>query len=285
MRGHQITRRMIEGAVLAGRLHREHVDVFRMSATPLSMRGRHWAALLAVGPGALLSHITAAIVWGLLNPALSGRIVHVSAARHLRSRPGIAVHECVLDPRDVRQHRGLAVTSLGRTVLDCAATESFATTEALMLQLFTLHKGHVRAVRATVARSGGHRGVGIVTKLLNQMASDPGSGDFRSRLETRFWEVLRPFRARLPPYVRNQPIRGSDGTFYECDIVFAPQRVIVELDSRAFHDNDPRFDADRRRDQRLVAAGWKVLRITWRHLHDEPDGVVRDLLASLGVPP
>jgi very-short-patch-repair endonuclease len=273
---------MAAGAVRQGRLLRVHQDVFRMSALPLSAAGRQWAALLAVGAGAVLSHITAAIVWGLLDEDRRG-LIHVSVANHRRSRHGIVVHEARLHPGDCRQRRRLLVTSLGRTALDCAATEPFATTEALMLQLFTLHKGQVKAVRATVGRSNGHRGVGIVTALLDAMTSDPGSGDFRSRLERRFWSIIRPHRDRLPSYERNLLIAGSDGTGYLCDIVFAAQRVIVELDGRGFHDNDPRFDADRRRDQRLVAAGWKVLRITWRHLQDDADGVIDDLLACLGL--
>ena len=64
---------------------------------------------------------------------------------------------------------------------------------------------------------------------------------------------------------------------YECDCVWFSRRLIVELDGRATHDTRLAFEWDRERDRVLSAAGWRVIRITWRQLHQTPERVAADL--------
>jgi very-short-patch-repair endonuclease len=71
------------------------------------------------------------------------------------------------------------------------------------------------------------------------------------------------------------------GTWYEADCLWRPRRLIVELDSRSFHDTAAAFEHDRTRDRRLHAEGWHVLRVTWRQLSDEPEALAGDLRALL----
>jgi very-short-patch-repair endonuclease len=72
---------------------------------------------------------------------------------------------------------------------------------------------------------------------------------------------------------------------FECDCVWREQRVAVELDSRTVHDTSAAFERDRARDRALQAAGWRVVRVTWRQLHGEPDGLAADLRRILRAAP
>lgn len=273
-----LTSNQIAHAVATGRLHAERRGVYRMSATPLSYRGRQHAALLIAGEDGDLSHRAAAVVWGLLSD--TGGPLHLTTPTQRRDRPGLRFHTATLDPRDRARRDGLRVTGLARTLLDTAASEPPDTRELIVQQACIVHKRLIRHAWEILERSPGHPGRGTLRAALARTTQDPGEGAFRSALEQRFWAELAPYRDRLPSYTRNQEVRvGTD--VYLGDVVFASQRVIVELDSRAWHDNDPRFDSDRRRDQRLAAQGWIVVRITARHLRDEPEQVVADLLALL----
>jgi very-short-patch-repair endonuclease len=75
------------------------------------------------------------------------------------------------------------------------------------------------------------------------------------------------------------------GAWIEADCVWREQRLIVELDGHATHATASAFENDRARDRALVAAGWRVMRITWRQLHDRPEMLIRDLRASLTARP
>jgi very-short-patch-repair endonuclease len=68
----------------------------------------------------------------------------------------------------------------------------------------------------------------------------------------------------------------------QCDCVWHEQRAIVELDGRAAHATSVAFERDRTRDRILAAHGWRVVRVTWRQLHDEPGAVAADLARMLG---
>ena len=69
------------------------------------------------------------------------------------------------------------------------------------------------------------------------------------------------------------------------DCAWPDQRLIVELDGRSVHDTADAFEEDRARDRRLEAAGWNVIRVTWRQLHDSPAELEADLGLLLGLSP
>ena len=74
------------------------------------------------------------------------------------------------------------------------------------------------------------------------------------------------------------------GSWVEADCLWREQCLIVELDGRATHATRRAFETDRARDRRLTAAGWRVIRITWRQLAGEPQAIARDLRAALDGP-
>jgi very-short-patch-repair endonuclease len=104
----------------------------------------------------------------------------------------------------------------------------------------------------------------------------------RSALEDRFWDVVV---AHALPAPRRNWIVTVGTRAHEVDVAWPAARLAVELDGRAFHDTASAFESDRARDRALAVAGWRVVRVTWRHLRDDPGAVVDDLrrLLSRGV--
>ncbi len=71
---------------------------------------------------------------------------------------------------------------------------------------------------------------------------------------------------------------GDGERAVEGDLVWREQRLIIQLDGHRFHYTRQAFERDRRNDQRLMAAGWRVLRITWKQLKNEPERIRRTIL-------
>jgi hypothetical protein len=85
---------------------------------------------------------------------------------------------------------------------------------------------------------------------------------------------------RLPRPEVNAALRVGD-RWIEADCLWRAKRVIVELDGRAAHDTAAAYEDDRARDRAATAAGWRVVRVTWRQLHDDPDELAADLRVLL----
>jgi very-short-patch-repair endonuclease len=96
----------------------------------------------------------------------------------------------------------------------------------------------------------------------------------REELELRFLEFVK--RVGLPPPETNALVETRDRRF-EVDCLWRRERVIVELDGGSTHDTPSAFDVDSERDRILQAAGWRVARVTWRHLHREANELEVDL--------
>jgi predicted transcriptional regulator of viral defense system len=111
----------IKSRARSGRLHRLHRGVYAVGHRSLRREGRFVAAVLACGPGAVLSHRSASWHWGLLGTDQAA--VDVTARRGRRGGPGVRLHRArSLDARDTTTHRGIPITTVARTLLDLAAT-------------------------------------------------------------------------------------------------------------------------------------------------------------------
>jgi very-short-patch-repair endonuclease len=106
-----------------------------------------------------------------------------------------------------------------------------------------------------------------------------GSTVTRSELEERFLAVVREYG--LPRPLVNEHV-AVGGRAFEVDAVWRERRLALELDTHGFHATPESFESDRERDRVLEAAGWRVVRITWRQLTGAPGAVVADLRAILG---
>ena len=223
------------------------------------------AAVLSCGPRALLSHRSAADLWGIL-PTSSGRI-DVTAARTSSGRPGITLHRPRrVHPEDRAENENIPVTSIARTLLDLAEVIRphrlrRSVDEAERLQIFDL-----RAVERLIARSHGRRGLPRLRAALSDYRGPPPAT--RSELERRFLDLCHD--AALPRPEVNVLIAGFD-----VDVAWPHPGLIVELDSHAFHRGRTAFESDRERDAALQLAGYRVVRITDRRLRNEPAEVMR----------
>ena len=255
------------------RLHRLHRGVYAVGHANVSELGRLMAAVLACGRNAVLSHQSAAALWGIR--ASNRHLIDVTAGRSSRrSRGGIAVHLVRdLDPDDRTCIRRVPITTVARTLLDLAEVVREdalvrAVEQAERMQLFDL-----RAVDALIARRGGRRGLGRLKNALQGYRALPHLT--RSELERRFLALCRA--AGLPTPAVNAWLVGQ-----EVDVLWAEHRLVVELDSHRHHGTRAAFERDRIRDAALQLAGYRVLRVTQLRLDSEPAaviGAIRLLLA------
>ncbi len=267
-------RRAIGHRVECGRLHVVHRGVYSVGHPLLSIEGRWTAAVLAAGAGAALSHRAAAALWGLR--ATSAPRVEVSLARRLRSRRGVQIHHAPLAPDEVTVHHGIAVTTPPRTLLDLAAILRPDQLERAMNEAEARRLSDSLSLDALIDRHPARPGTLALKSILQR--GRLGATLTRSELEDRFLSFLDAHDLDRP---RVNVALALAGTHIEADCVWSHQRLIVELDGYATHATRAAFERDRTRDRRLQAAGWRVVRITWRHLHDEPAAVAAELRALL----
>jgi very-short-patch-repair endonuclease len=262
----------IEHRIRAGRLHVIHRGVYAVGHPNLTQKGRWLAAVVASGSDAVLSHRSAAELWGLL--AVSSGPVSVTVPLARQPGRGIEAHRGTLVGNGVTERSGIPVTSPVRTLLDLAAiaprrdvAEAFREAESKRPRLLTAQE-----LLAAVDSRPRRRGNASLRAVLAEAGY--GRGISRSVLESRFRSFLR--RHRFPPPARN--VRMRIGILeIEADCVWPDQRLIVELDGRAFHDTASAFESDRARDRALAVHGWTVIRVTWRQLEREEAQLARDL--------
>lgn len=270
--------------VARGHLQRLHRGVYAVGHRALRLEARWLAAVLAGGPGAVLSHRSAAAAWGLLSerrgpagwdPGRRDRErvdVTVRSSRANR-QASFAAHECRLDPADVTRRGPISLTTIPRTLLDYAEQAPGEDLLRAMENALRLRRLHRPDVEAAMARAPGRRGLKPLRAALD--ALDPDLARTRSELERRAIALVR--RHGLPRPEVNARLHG-----FEVDLLWRERRVVVELDGRAFHAVAGAFDRDRRRDAELESAGYRVVRFGWRHILHEPAwvaGRLADLLA------
>jgi very-short-patch-repair endonuclease len=265
----------IEKRIRSGRLHRLHAGVYAVGHRVTSREGRWMAAVLASGPNAVLSHWSAAAFW-MIRPN-SRSIVDVSAPRKSRSWDGIRRHHKALPTDEVTVEEGIPVTTVSRTILDLAATES-ADVVGNLLRESEYRRLHDRlSLWDLVERYPGRRGMRKVRTALERLKEEP-SGRRRSRLEERFAPFLR--RHRLPQPRFNYGILLGN-KHYQVDCYWPETVQIVELDGWEGHGTRAAFREDRARDRAFKVAGYSVTRLTWNQLDDEPEVIASDLRVLL----
>jgi very-short-patch-repair endonuclease len=256
------------------RLHRLYAGVYAVGHLRLGREGRWLAAVLACGPESVLSHRSAAELWGLLGPSRGAPDVTTPKRTRTGVEP-IRLHRARrLDPAEVTVESGIPVTSVARTLVDLAEVLApdrlgRAVHEAEHLRLLDL-----RAVDAALGRVPGRQRAGALRRELEQRR--PVS-TIRSELERRFLDLCRA--GDLPEPEMNSHLE-VDGQLIEVDALWRDQGLVVELDGRAAHATARAFEADRARDAALTARGMRVVRLTWRRIAHEP-GEVLGLLRTL----
>jgi very-short-patch-repair endonuclease len=260
-----------------GHLHEIHRGVYVVGARRISRRGKWMAAVLASRAGAVLSHRSAARMWGLIPPGDEWPEVTTPPGRRAR-RPWIVAHEAVVAEDEWLVEDGIPVTSPFRTIFDLATILRKRELERAW------HEALVRGLTAKVSlpalleRYPGRRGGRNLRALLE---SKQPVGITRNDFEEAFLALLD---AHGFPRPRMNAALALRGRFYEIDCLWERQRVAVELDSRGVHATPKRFESDRQRDRVLLAEGYRTARVTWLQLKEEPEAIVADLRLALESP-
>jgi very-short-patch-repair endonuclease len=266
----------IEHGVAIGRLHPLFQGVYSVGHEVVPREGRWLAAVLASGPGAVLSHWSAAALWMIrLN---SRSVIDITTPHKSRSWDGIRRHHKALPEDEVTVEEGIPVTTVPRTIFDLAATELTDVVENLLRESEYRQLYDRLSLWDLVERYPRRRGVRKVRLALERIKEEP-SGRKRSPLEERFAPFLRRHRLPLPRF--NDWITVG-GKRYQVDCHWPGTGEIVELDGWEGHRTRTAFREDRARDRILRVAGYSVTRLTWNQLEDEPEAIVADLRALLG---
>ena len=251
----------IKYRIRVGRLHIVHRGVYAVGYERQDVRGEWMAAVLAGGDGALLSHASAARLWGIAG----GRRQEGLRFHHPRR-----IHA---DDRDIRDR--IPVTSVPRTLLDLAASldqkrlaKAFEEAERQRLLDHAL-------LASLLKRSQSQRGLNRLRALANQAWTPPE--DARQGMEVEFAGFCRACGLPMPSF--NVLVGG-----YLVDALWPRERLIAELDSRAWHSTWQARERDSVRDADLQVLGYRVVRVTWRRLTAEANQLEATIRALLATP-
>lgn len=245
--------------------------VFAVGYDDRAPEGRWMAAVLASGAGAVLSHGSAAALWGLRPGGLTP--LEISTPRQRRSRRGVTVHRsCRLSVGEVTRKANIPVTRPARTLLDLAETLNRRELERALDEAERLGLCTEAQLCAAVERHRGRPGAAILSAVLEE--HDLGSSATSNEFEELFFNLSEENGFPRPECnVRLGP--------YKPDFLWRAHRVIVEADGHATHRTRRAFESDRARDVELGEVGWRVLRFTWRQLTQRPDWVAEKVLNAL----
>lgn len=265
-----IGRSAMRHRIAKGALHVVLPSVLAVGTPVLRSLGGESAALLYAGDNAVISHESAAALWGM-TPTPSF-VVITTIGRHITNQPGVQVRRVKnLDIRDLRIHKGFPVTSPARTLIDCAATGlalDRALDEARALKLVKDAEIH-----AAMERCPGRKGIAAMRALL---AAEQDTGFTRSKAERILRRLVR--EAGLERPVFNTHVLGV-----EVDALWAAHRLVIEVDGYDVHGHYRAFQRDRAKGNKLVGAGYVVLRFTWAQLTGRPMLVVAEIARALSV--
>jgi hypothetical protein len=251
------------------RLQVVYRGVYSVGHAALRAEGHRLAAVLACGPGAVLSHRSAAAHWGLLRTDQTR--IDVTAPRGRHGAPGIRLHRSrSLDAQDTTNHENIPITTVHRTLLELAATVRDDQLERALAQAMYLQLYDQRAIDDVIARSNGHRGTKILTDATKQEPQIT-----KSMWEIRMLALVRG--AGLPEPRCNEALHAPDHGECYPDFYWPAYGLIVETDGWEAHRTLAAFRGDRAKDAALTAAGYKVLRFTW----DVDDATVLRRLRAL----
>jgi very-short-patch-repair endonuclease len=270
LRQFDLSDKAIARRVSGGLLHRVHRGVYAAGHSAISPEGRWMAAVLALGGGprdggavlehwgAAVSHRSALSLWSLLPLSQGSSHVIVAGYGGRARRAGIRVHRSLtLVPGDVTLHRGIPVTTPGRTIADLR--EAISTRRGSAIPTHELRKAIRQA--NVIGLPIGPRDAKVRT---------------RSDLEADFLRLCR--RYRLPPPEVNVRIGLS-----LVDFLWRERWLVVETDSYLYHRGEAAFQDDHARDLELMRRGFEVMRLSELQLDEEPAHVAEVLTARLAL--
>jgi very-short-patch-repair endonuclease len=238
----------------------------------LTARGRLLAATLACGEGSVVSHGTAAWLYGLSSrePEEVDVIAPVEAGRKI---DGIR-RRFVPPPsgREIWRRYGVPVTSPARTIVDCAGSDPKGVA-GMVEQASVLSLLDIAAIDR-VLDGPRRRGAKHLLRVLGPWRRYKPGIKIRSRMEARLLPLLT--EAALPIPQTNVRLRAG-GKTYEVDFLWRAEKVVVETDGGRFHDNPAAGSRDSDRNRALTRAGYEIPRLGWEDLRDRPGPTMAEI--------
>lgn len=263
--------RQVEVRVRGHRLRPLHRGVYLVG--PLEVpRARPMAAVLCCGGSAAVGRRSAAVQWQTMEPSVDPKEVEVIIPPgERRRRPGVRTYRMSLQTDEVTKLDGIPITTPARTLYDLAGRIAVRDLEQAVAQAFARHLTNPAELQAMARRYDDRPGA---RRLLALLGDEQGPALTRSAAEESLLAMIR--RAQLPRPEMNVRVHG-----YEVDLYWRRERLVAEIDGFAFHRSRRSFEADRRRDAVLAAAGMRVMRVTCRQLESESEALLVRLTQAL----
>ena len=273
-----LTDRQLWRLIDDGVIERACRSVYRLTGSQRTWRQRLMIAVLAAGPGAVVSGRAAAALWGI--PGYNEGPVEVTQPRRPSRRYKVAQEHSsrFLPAHHVCEIDGIPVMSIERTVFDVAGHSGARRAKALVKRvlgrkLTTMHK---LVITLTETGARGRAGTRMLRAVIAGLDADPPT---ESELEDLVVAVLLAAGVELPD--RQAEVGGTTAPIGRIDFLHRLARVVIEADSKAWHGEWVATEADHRRDALLTAAGYHVLRTNWRQLVEEPEIFVAAVRGAL----
>jgi very-short-patch-repair endonuclease len=267
-----LTNRALTTRCRNGLLHRVHHGVYLRGQPTFLPGARELSAVLACGEQSFVGDASACALFGVVSP--SDGPVEITVIGSRRKRDGIRIHRVdELDAADYGNLRGIPIVSPARALLELADRATADQLERAIAEAYALRLTTERAINDTIARNPHRSGV---ASLKAELKREGGPAWTQREAERRMQLLIR--RANLAPPVTQHWVAG-----FPADFAWPEHRLIVEVDGFQFHGHRRAFERDRKRDAAHVLAGYRVIRITWRQLHEEPFTVVAIIAAALSA--
>ena len=273
-----VTRGQISTRVRSGRWAPAARGVYRVRGSVPTWEQRLMAAVLATGASAVAARRSAAALWRL--PGFRPGPIEVTQVKGPSSRnPRSGLHDSrFLPPHQLTVVNGIPVTCPERTLLDLCGSVHPLRAERALDNCLAMDATTVGKLGVMLAETGkrGRTGTALLRRLLAVRTADyvPPA----SELEALLLTVLAA--AGLQPPARQEWVGGTKAPVGRIDFAYRQTGVLIEADSRRYHSAWLDVQADHRRDLLLTAAGWRVIRVNWHQLVDDPGLFVDALRAT-----
>ena len=264
-----------------GHVRRAHRGAYVVAGAPPTWEQRLHVAVLTAGSDTGAGHRSAAALHAYPGfPRLPVEVIRPRGGSR-RGVPATLRESLDLRPEDFTVIDGIRTTTALRTLIDIARIVHPLRLDRLVdaglaRKLFELEPLRERA--RAMARSGRKGTVSLRAALERRK---PGHVALESELEAELFNLLDARGMPLP--TRQRTVGGNRAPAGRVDFVYLDQRLVVEADSRTHHSQLTDWEADRERDLQLLAAGWRIVRVTWWQIKERPRLVVDAITNALAV--
>jgi hypothetical protein len=257
----------------AGLLIPLHQGVYALGHQRLTREGKWMAAVLACGPGSVLSHFSGGHLWGLCGSYGSIEVLRQAGGLKPKGHRGVRLHQTRrLEPYEVTMERGIPVVVMERVLLDLARRTDAKRLERIFVQAHKRDDFSWNRLGRIITRRRGCKGVGKLRRIAVEL--DPEALETKSVPEVDFLALWRPLE--MPTPAVNVLIEG-----HLVDFLWTDAKVIVETDSWSHHGDPLAFEKDHQRDVEITAAGYDVHRTTYKMLADNPGPFLENVRRAL----